>query len=235
MQYSVVIPLYNEEESIALLHKKVSEVMESIDKNYEIIYVDDGSRDKTLFLLKAIKQKFPKVKIISFKENCGQSAAFLAGFKAALGTWIITLDGDLQNPPEEIATLVREKEGYDFITGIRKHRHDSFTRKISSKIARVSRTLVLKDVTTDTGCSLRMFKKEIVPYLPVFKNFHRFFTFLVQSLGFKVKEVEVSHSHRIFGKSKYGTITRAREGVADLRGVSWLKKRLIKYEIKYKS
>jgi len=235
MNYSVVIPLYNEEESIAVLHQKVQKVMEDIDKDYEIIYVDDGSKDKTLFLLKALAQKFPKTRIISFKENCGQSAAFLAGFKAAAGAWIITLDGDLQNPPEEIAKLIKGKEGVDFITGIRVQRRDSFTRRISSKIAKVSRAVVLKDKTTDTGCSLRMFKREIVQYLPAFKNFHRFFTFLVQSLGFKVKEVEVSHSHRVFGKSKYGTLARAKEGVADLRGVSWLKKRLIKYEIKYQS
>ncbi|MEM7817104.1 MAG: glycosyltransferase, partial [Candidatus Aenigmatarchaeota archaeon] len=134
-----------------------------------------------------------------------------------------------------ILKLIKEKENFDFITGVRKKRKDNFLRKASSEIAKFFRLLILADVTLDTGCSLRLFKKEIVEVIPFFKNFHRFFTFLVRCYGFRIKEIEVGHQPRLAGKSKYTTLKRLKEGLFDLFGVFWLKKRLIKFKIKYEA
>lgn len=234
MELSIVIPLFNEEETLPLLQEKLHSVCESLSCEYEIIYVDDGSTDSSLEVLKDLKKVYPLLRIISFKNNQGQSAGFFAGFKASRGDWIITLDADLQNPPEEIPRLLEFKNGFDFITGVRVGRKDSLLRKISSKTARSFRWLVLKDSTQDVGCSLRMFKREIIDNLPYFKNFHRFFTFLAIQAGFKVKEIPLRHNARQFGKTKYTTLKRAKEGIFDLIGIFWLKRRIISFEIKYK-
>ncbi|MCD6093576.1 MAG: glycosyltransferase family 2 protein [Candidatus Omnitrophica bacterium] len=226
---SVIIPVFNEQESLKILQKKLHKVMARICSEYEIIYVDDGSTDYSLKVLKEIKRDYPLIKVISFKKNQGQSTALFAGFKEAKGDWIITLDADLQNPPEEISKFLEFKDDFDFITGIRTERKDSFLKKISSGIARFFRQVILKDITKDTGCSLRMFKKEVIEHFPAFRNSHRFFPFLARSMGFKVKEIPVQHNPRKFGKSKYGILKRGKEGIFDLWGVSWLKRRLIKY------
>jgi glycosyltransferase involved in cell wall biosynthesis len=232
MELSVVIALFNEEEALPHLQERLHKVCERISQEYEIIYVDDGSTDSSLEILKKFKKNYPSLRIISFKKNQGQSAGLFAGFKAARGDWIITLDADLQNPPEEIYKLLIFKDSFDFITGVREKRKDSVLKKVSSQIARFFRWIILKDITKDTGCSLRMFKREIIDCLPYFKNFHRFFTFLVREKGFKIKEVPVKHNPRQFGKSKYGILKRAKEGIFDLIGVFWLKKRLISYKVK---
>ncbi|MCM8786911.1 MAG: glycosyltransferase family 2 protein [Candidatus Omnitrophica bacterium] len=233
MEYSVVIPVFNEEGSLEILQGQLSSILDKITDDYEIIYVDDGSTDSSLEILKKLKSKYQKIKIISLKRNYGQSAAFFAGFKYAKGAWLITLDSDLQNPPDQILALIKEKDNFDFITGVRKKRKDNFLKKVSSKIARFFRWLILADVTLDTGCSLRLFKREIIDVIPFFKNFHRFFTFLVRNFGFKIKEIEVEHNRRMIGKSKYTTLKRLKEGIFDLIGVFWLKRRLIKIKIKY--
>lgn len=234
IELSIVIPLFNEEETLPLLQERLHLVCENIACKYEIIYVDDGSTDGSLKVLKELKKVYHPIRVVSFKKNQGQAACLFAGFKASRGEWIITLDADLQNPPEEIPKLLEFKNSFDFITGIREERRDSFLRKISSNIARFFRWLILKDTTQDVGCSLRMFKRGIIEYLPYFKNFHRFFTFLAREAGFKVKEVPLKHDVRKFGESKYGILKRAKEGIFDLIGVFWLRRRLINYEIKYK-
>ncbi len=235
MEFSVVIPLFNEEEVLPVLQERLHLVCEKLSSSYEIIYVDDGSTDSSMDVLNKLKNNYPSIRIISFNKNQGQSAGLFAGFHASRGEWIVTIDADLQNPPEEIPRLFEFKDGFDFITGTRAKREDSLIRKISSKTARVFRWVILRDTTQDVGCSLRMFKREIVDSLPYFKNFHRFFTFLTREAGFKIKEVPVKHDARTFGKSKYGVFNRAKEGIFDLVGVFWLKKRLIRYEIKYQS
>jgi len=235
MQFSVVIPVFNEVGSLKILQERLDRVMQGFPAGYEIIYVDDGSRDASLGVLKALKESFPAIRIISFKENRGQSAAFYAGFKAARGEWIITLDADGQNPPEEIIRLLEFYQQFDFVTGVRKKRSDSLRRKIASRVAKFFCRLVLGDLTQDVGCSLRIFRRKIVEAIPFFRNFHRFFTFLVKEAGFSVKEVPVAHHRRAAGKSKYSDWKRLKEGIVDLRGVAWLRKRLIKYEVKYEA
>jgi len=174
IQYSVVVPLFNEEKSLRPLQVRLHSVMERLSAGYEIIYVDDGSKDASFEVLKALKEEYPKIQIISFKDNKGQSAALFAGFKASSGKWIFTIDADCQNPPEEFFTLLKFKDNFDFITGIRKDRKDSFLKKASALIARFFRRLVLRDTTVDIGCSLKLFKREVINSLPTFKNFLHF-------------------------------------------------------------
>ena len=228
-ELSLVIPVYNEEESLVFLQDEIVKAMEPLSLEYEVIYVDDGSTDSSSGILKKIRRIYANVKVISFMENRGQSVAFYAGFRQARGEWIATLDADLQNPPSEIPKLLKFKNEADFITGVRKNREDSLIRKASSRIARSFRHIVLGDITIDVGCSLRVFKKKVVENIPLFRNFHRFFTLLVKDAGFKIKEVEVMHMARRRGKSKYGTLKRAIEGLFDLFGVFWLRKRSIFY------
>lgn len=228
MEFSVVIPVFNEQDSLCILQIRLHKVMEEISAEYEIIYIDDGSEDSSKEILEQFKKNYCRIQIISFRENRGQSTALFAGFKMAKGKWIITLDADLQNPPEEILTLLKFRNGYDFLTGIRENRADNFLRKSSSQVAKFFRWLILNDDTKDIGCSLKMFKREIIEFLPPFRNFHRFFPFLVRTMGFKVREIPVKHEARRFGKSKYGIWRRVNEGVFDLFGVFWLKKRIIK-------
>ena len=235
MEYSVVIPVYNEQDSLSELTERLVAVIGKISKEYEIIYVDDASNDDSLAVINNLKQKVSQLKVVSFTSNQGQSAALKAGFNEACGEWIITLDADLQNPPEEIKTLVTYKNEADFITGIRQNRQDTAMRKIASKVAWLARRVFLGDKTKDTGCSLRMFKREILLSFPFFKNFHRFFALIAQTYGVTIKQVPVRHMKREFGISKYTNAKRAAEGVADLIGVLWLKHRIIEYKIKDES
>ncbi len=234
MNCSVIIPLYNEEENLRPLHSGLHSVLESLPGPYEIIFIDDGSTDSSLQVIKELSRDYPAVRFISFKENKGQSSALYAGFRSSGGEWIITLDADLQNPPEEIPRLWECRHDADFVTGVRKKRRDTLLRKISSRIAKHFRSVILGDITQDTGCSLRMFKKEVVESLPYFRNFHRFFTFMAREAGFSIREVPLSHNERRFGASKYTTWGRAKEGIFDLIGMFWLKRRFIRYEIKEK-
>lgn len=230
-EYSVVVPVFNEEDSLEELHNRLIAVLSRQPLSYEIIYVDDGSTDNTLSVLKRLKSDSGNITILQLRKNYGQSTAFYAGFKKARGKWLITLDADLQNPPEEILKLISFKENYDFIAGIRKERKDNFLKIVSSRVARFFRYIFLKDTTVDTGCSLKMFKREIIGRLFLFKNFHRFFAYLVKERGFSIKEVEVSHQRRKYGTSKYKILKRAKEGLWDIFGILWLKKRFINYEI----
>ncbi len=234
MEYSIVVPLYNEEYNLPLLNKELLEVMQTVGSSYEIIYVDDGSTDRSLEVLKKLKGENPVIKIISFKKNQGQSCALFAGFREAGGEFIITLDADLQNPAREIPRLLKYLPDFDYVAGIRIKRKDSFLKKTSSRIARLARRLILGDITQDTGCALKVFKREILSTTPFFKNFHRFFTFLVRSQGFRMLEIPVEHRPRKRGSSKYSICKRFREGLFDLAGVFWLKRRLLSYETKCK-
>lgn len=231
MEYSVIIPLFNEEESINSLQEDLHRVMESLSAEYEIIYVNDGSKDNSARVLIALKSVYPRIKVIFLKENRGQSAALHAGFIAARGKWLITLDADGQNPPQEIFPLIKYRDDFDFVTGIRGQRKDSSFRKISSQIAGFFRRVVLRDETRDTGCSLRVFKREIVTKIPFFINFHRFFTFLARKSNFSVKEIYVNHQPRKYGRSKYTAAARLGAGIFDLWGVFWLSRRLFNYEL----
>jgi glycosyltransferase involved in cell wall biosynthesis len=222
LEYSVVIPVFNEEGSLAELQERLYRVMEGLGGGYEIIYVDDGSSDSSAEVLKKLESASAKIKVISFNKNGGKGPALEAAFKAAGGRWLITLDADLQNPPEEIAKLARSRDGADYIIGIRRDRKDSFIKIWAASAARFFRRIALGDVTIDAGCGLRVFKKEIVETIPFFRNFFTYLTFLARAKGYVVSEVPVRHDPRKTGKSKYGIFKRAAQGCLDL----WKARRL---------
>ncbi|NQU98264.1 glycosyltransferase family 2 protein [Candidatus Woesearchaeota archaeon] len=215
-EISVVIPTYNEGENVFILHKKVSEVLRSIGKSYEIIFVDDGSRDRTLSILEKIREKDKLVKIIVFRRNFGQTAALDAGFKNAKGGIIIATDADLQNDPQDIPRLIAKlNEGFDCVSGWRFKRKDSILKKLFSLIAGVIRRSIAKDTVHDSGCTLKAYRKECFDDITLFGEMHRFIPLILSIKGFRIGELKVRHHHRRFGKTKYGPL-RVFRGFLDL-------------------
>lgn len=220
---SVVIPAYNEEENIPILYEKLKKVMESLKEDYEIIFVDDGSIDRTLEILKELAKKDRKVKVIRFRRNYGQTAAIYAGFEHAKGDVIITMDADLQNDPEDIPKLLEKmKEGYDIVSGWRKDRKDPFlSRKLPSKIANWIISKVTGVELHDYGCTLKAYKSDIAKMYRLYGDMHRFLPALAKRFGAKITEIPVRHHPRLYGKSKYG-IDRTVRVILDIFLVKFL-------------
>ncbi|MDP7625186.1 MAG: glycosyltransferase family 2 protein [Rhodospirillales bacterium] len=229
---SVVVPVHNEVENIEPLIAEIMATLEGVER-YEIIYINDCSRDSTLERLTSLDQKFKVLRVLTHQKRSGQSAAIRTGVKAARGDLIATLDGDGQNDPEDIPKLLkayREQAVADariLIAGFRARRQDSFIKRLSSKIANGIRSSLLGDATPDTGCGLKIFRREDFFDLPGFDHMHRFLPALMIRNGGQVISVEVSHRPREHGKSKYGTLDRLWVGIMDLIGVMWLKRRPI--------
>ena len=229
---SVVVPVHNEVENIEPLIAEIMATLEGVER-YEIIYINDCSRDSTLERLTSLDQKFEVLRVLTHQKRSGQSAAIRTGVKAARGDLIATLDGDGQNDPADIPKLLkayREQAIADakiLIAGFRARRQDSFIKRLSSKIANGIRSSLLGDATPDTGCGLKIFRREDFLDLPGFDHMHRFLPALMIRNGGQVISVEVSHRPRERGKSKYGTLDRLWVGIMDLIGVMWLKRRPI--------
>ena len=203
---SVIIPVYNEKENITILYNELKSVLSKLNLNYELIFIDDGSRDGSFEVLKEMNLKDKKVRVIKFRRNFGQTAAIDAGFKHSNGDRIITMDGDLQNDPEDIPLLVQKlKSGYDLVSGWRYNRNDSFGKKLSSKIANTIRRFLFDDKTHDAGCTLKAYTKEAVSDLELYGEMHRYITTLIKLKGFKITELKVNHRERKFGRTKYNT------------------------------
>jgi len=230
-ELSVVVPVHNEAENITPL---VAEIREALDGkfNYEIVYVDDGSTDDTLAILRSIAAEFPRLRVIHHKTCFGQSAAIWTGVKEARGQWIATLDGDGQNDPKDILRIIDLKggiEGLDpslVLCGYRRKRRDTWLKRISSRIANGVRSALLKDNTPDTGCGLKIFARHAYLSLPFFDHMHRFLPALFLAKGAKVESVEVNHRSRRRGQTHYGIKNRLWIGIIDLMGVMWLRRRL---------
>jgi len=231
MDLSIVIPVFNEEESLMPLVKELVSVLEHPHREYEVIFVDDGSTDNSQEILQNIKKTLSGIRILRIKKNSGQTAAFDAGFKAAQGEIIITMDGDLQNDPRDIPAMLAVCEHYDLVCGCRAVRHDTLTRRLSSRIANRFRKAFTHDGITDIGCSLKLFKKSAVKKLKLYTGMHRFFPVLIQMEGGRVLEVPVNHRPRKFGTAKYTVRNRIWHALADLWAVCWMKKRMLTYEI----
>jgi glycosyltransferase involved in cell wall biosynthesis len=221
---SIIIPVFNEENNLSLLYSELTEVIKKLNLTYEIIFVDDGSTDNSFHILSAIHGNDNAVKVIQFRRNFGQSAAFAAGFDSAQGDFILTLDADGQNDPNDIPKLLSTMwEGdYDFVTGWRINRKESFVRRILSKIANFIINRSTQLMIHDRGCSLKLFKREIVKNIRLYGQLHRFLPELASSFGVKMAEVAVNDRTRISGKSKYGSITRTPRVVLDLITVTYL-------------
>ncbi|HZX44382.1 MAG TPA: glycosyltransferase family 2 protein [Candidatus Nanoarchaeia archaeon] len=216
VELSIVIPAYNEADSIPQVYQELKGVLDSLQKESEIIFIDDGSSDSTFSVLEGLHNKDPSVKVIRFRRNFGQTAALQAGFSASKGKLIVTMDADLQNDPKDIPRLLeRQKQGYDAVSGWRSKRKDNFSKRFFSKIAEYIRRLVIKDYVHDSGCSLKVYTKESIKGLALFGEMHRFIPAILVLNGFKVGELKVNHQPRLHGKTKYG-IARLLKGLLDL-------------------
>ncbi|MEM7130945.1 MAG: glycosyltransferase family 2 protein [Chloroflexota bacterium] len=220
---SIVIPLYNEEESIPRLHVELEAALTKLDRSYEILIVDDGSSDNSLSLLREIAERDPLLRVISLRRNFGQTAAFSAGFDYALGDVIITMDADLQNDPADISLLLNKMdEGYDIVSGWRKDRKDRFLdRRLPSILANRLISNVTDVNLHDYGCSLKAYRRDALQQVRLYGEMHRFIPALVSQVGARVAEVPVNHRSREFGSSKYG-IGRTVRVVLDLLTVWFL-------------
>lgn len=227
---SVVVPVHNEAENLSALLEEIVRALESL-RDYEIVYVDDGSRDDTLPRLLDLKRTCPRLRVLHHPRGCGQSTALLSGIRAARGELIATLDGDGQNDPADIPKLLltlhelRRENPRAMAAGYRKKRQDTGWRKFSSRVANAVRGGLLRDKTPDTGCGLKVFPRDLFLELPYFDHMHRFLPALAQRAGAQVVSVEVNHRPRLAGVSKYGTWQRLWVGIVDLCGVMWLQRR----------
>lgn len=235
---SVVVPIKDERDNLVSLTDQLMKVLhargESQHTPFEIIYVDDGSTDGSSQMLDRIAAEHPSVIVLHFDRNYGQSSAFDAGFKRSTGMLVVTMDGDLQNDPADIDTLLAYSDKYDLVCGWRTARHDSLTRKISSRVANAVRSAVTGDRVHDTGCSLKVFRREVIDRLQLFVGMHRFFPALALMHGFTVTEVPVRHHPRMHGVSKYGVGNRLFKGLYDLLAVRWMQDRVLKYRFRDK-
>ena len=217
---SVVVPLYNEEGNVKELHRKIHEAVQKIGRPFEIIFIDDGSKDGTVEAAKTLSP----LKLIAFRKNFGQTAAFDAGFKAAKGEIIITMDGDLQNDPADIPLLLQKmSEGYDVVSGWRQKRNDPWTKKVPSRIANLLRKVLIRDDIHDSGCSLKAYRSECFRNVDLFGEMHRFIPAILQLDGYKVGEVVVSHHPRVHGVTKYNW-KRGVKGFVDMISIWFWRK-----------
>ena len=224
---SIVVPVYNEEENVPILYDRLKEVLEKIPYDYEIIFVDDGSIDRTREILEEIASKDKKVKVIEFARNFGQTPAMMAGMDYATGDVIVTMDGDLQNDPEDIPRLLEKiEEGYDVVSGWRKNRQDAaISRKLPSKIANWLIGKMTGVKIHDYGCTLKAYRSEVIKKVRLYGELHRFIPALASTVTSvsRIIEIPVKHHPRIYGKSKYG-ISRTFKVLADLFFIWFLKK-----------
>ena len=227
---SLVVPAYNEQEVVPALLERVEPALQQTQKSFEMIVVDDGSTDQTPQMLKEAMTTRPWLRVIRMGRNGGQSAAFDAGFKAARGEIIATIDADLQNDPEEIPRLLPMLEGYDMITGWRAKRKDTRFRRFQTKAANRIRNWISQETIQDSASSLKLYKRQCLEGIMLYKGMHRFMPTLVKMRGYKVLETPVKHSPRFAGTAKYGFRNRAWRAFCDLLAVRWMKTHYLHYQ-----
>jgi dolichol-phosphate mannosyltransferase len=230
---SVVIPVYNEEDNLPRLWPELRGVLEQMGVSFEVIFVDDGSRDRSAEIIRALRDGDARVRLVRLKANAGETAATDAGFKASRGQRVVTMDADLQNDPHDIPALVQRLEQWDAVTGWRVTRGDgdSLVRRVSSRVANAARNRLSDESIHDSGCTFRAFRRECLRGLVLYRGFHRFIPTLLRMRGYRVVEVPVRNRPRRFGQSKYGILNRGFVAFVDLLMVRWMKKRLLRYDI----
>ncbi len=231
---SVLAPAYNEQESLPELCRALNETLSGTGKSYEIIIADDGSTDDSLSILKGLKSKIPQLRVLSLSRRSGQTAAMEAGFRAARGKYVVTIDADLQNDPADIPAMseLLETDKADMVNGHRHKRQDSWLRLVSTKIANSVRNRLLHESVADSACSLKAYKREIIPTLKLFDGLHRFLTSIVKMNGFRVLEIPVNHRPRTRGQAKYGMWNRAFCSLRAAFAVRWMQKHTLIYDVK---
>lgn len=222
---SVVIPFFNEGPNVAALLAELRPALEALGGSHEVLAVDDGSSDHTASELAAAARDWPAVRIISFPQNRGQAAALWVGFHEARGTWIASLDGDGQNPPAELGRLWAERESADLITGRRARRHDSWLRRTMSRVANGVRRRLLGDGVDDSGCALRLFRREVRESFWPIRTLYSFIPAFAAARSWRVQQVDVAHRARRAGISKYGLLVMAWCPMCDMFALCWLLRR----------
>jgi len=230
---SVVIPVYTEEENLPLLWPELRAVLEPLGLAFEVVFVDDGSRDRSAELIRGFRDGDPRVRLVRLKANAGETAATDAGFKAARGRLVVTMDADLQNDPHDIPGLLSHLDRWDAATGWRVDRGDgdSGVRRLSSAVANRARNWVSDESIRDSGCTFRAFRRECLRGLVLYRGLHRFVPTLLKMRGYRVIEVPVRNRSRRYGRSKYGILNRVFVATADLLVVRWMKNRMLRYEV----
>jgi dolichol-phosphate mannosyltransferase len=231
MNYSFVIPIHNEEGNLEPLLVELDGIVTQLSGPVEVICVDDGSEDTSRQVLLTLKARFPYMKLIFFDRNYGQSAGFDAGIRQATGDIIITMDADLQNDPADVLTLLQHYPAYDVVIGNRTQRQDTLVKRLSSKLGNAVRNFLTDEDIADTGCSLKLFKRETIQHVTLFTGLHRFLPTLCRMYGARIKEVPVTHRPRLSGRSHYGISNRAWPGFMDTLAVRWMLKRALHYTI----
>lgn len=232
MKYSVVIPIKNEEENICELIQEVEPVMEGLGEKWELICIDDGSTDRSLLILQDLCKHKPYMRVLSFTRNFGQSAAFAAGFKAARGELVITLDGDRQNDPTDIPKLTGAMSDCDLVVGWRVNRRDTLQKKVISRISNWIRSRLCRDGIHDTGCSLKVYRRAALSSIKMYNGMHRFLPALFKIEGLHVKEIPVSHRERSKGATKYHFFNRSLGPIIDMFVVRWMRRRNLNPQIR---
>jgi glycosyltransferase involved in cell wall biosynthesis len=231
---SIVLPCYNEEGNLRPLIQAIREGVEPLKIDYEIVITDDCSRDNSWNLLKQLAAEDRRIRVQRFEKNAGQSAAMWAGLKAARGTYLMTLDADLQNDPREIPRFLEAIKNTDCVCGSRvesRAKGDNFIRVASSRIANNVRNWLSGDTISDSGCCFRIFKRECIENLKFFKGMHRFMPTLMKMEGFQVNEIPIGTNPRFAGKTNYGVWNRLFASFYDLLAVRWMKKRMIRFKV----
>jgi glycosyltransferase involved in cell wall biosynthesis len=229
---SVVIPAYDERDSLAPLLEEVRAALDGSGLGYEVLFVDDGSTDGSDRVLRDLRSADPRVRVVSLARNAGQSAAMDAGFHRARGDVIVTLDADLQNDPADIPRVLGALDDCDAVVGVRVRRQDGLVRRASSRVANFVRNRLSQESIVDTGCSLKAFRRTALSRIVLYDGMHRFLPTLLRMQGFRVREVPVGHRPRRHGRSKYGIGNRLLPSFLDLLAVRWMKRRKLTYEVK---
>ncbi|MCE5230620.1 glycosyltransferase family 2 protein [bacterium] len=234
-ELSIVVPIYNEEDC---LPEVLLELRQALDDagitSWETVVVDDGSVDTSAAKVEKLRAEDPRFRLLRFVRNCGQTAAFDAGFRAARGRIVGMMDGDGQNDPRDFPRLIEEmkRRDVDMMCGYRAIRQDSIVRKISSRIGNGVRNGLTGNIVRDVGCSIRVFKRDCIDRIKLFEGMHRFFPTLFKIEGYTISEMPVNHRPREKGKSKYGIGNRAWRGLKDLMAVRWMQRRALHYQLR---
>ncbi|MEY4199405.1 MAG: hypothetical protein RLZZ265_1145 [Verrucomicrobiota bacterium] len=225
---SIIVPVFEEADNVQPMAREVAAAFAPVPNDWELVFVDDGSRDSTWAKITEAARANPRVRGVRHTRNAGQSAALWTGIQQTNRPLIATLDGDLQNDPADLPRLLQELETCDFACGWRANRQDSWLRKLSSRLARWARSTALNAEFRDTGCALRVFRRATLDGVFGFNGLHRFLPILVAGGGFRVREIPVNHRARVAGVSKYGVWNRLGRGLYDLVAIAWYQRRRFK-------